>query len=103
MTRLKRAAKREVGLLPATEVPKLETEEEAARWYETHDTSQLPSEPVTEWETSGPAPGLDTIAVRVSRREIEELKRRAQRLGIGYTTYVRVLINRHVLDEPPIG
>jgi len=38
----------------------------------------------------------------VSRVEIEELKLRAKRLGIGYTTYVRMLINRHVLREAPI-
>ena len=101
MTRLKAQGK--ARLLPATEVPELSTEEEVAQWYETHDTSQLASEPVDEREASVPAPGLETIAVRVSRREIEELKRRAQRLGIGYTTYVRILINRHVLDEPPIG
>ena len=49
------------------------------------------------------APSLETIAIRVSGREVAELKRRAARLGIGYTTYVRMLITRHVLEEAPIG
>lgn len=88
-------------LLPAETTPTFRTEADAADWYATHDTSRLPTEPAKDVE---PAPGpLVTVAVRVSAREVAELKRRAARLGIGHTTYVRMLINRHVLSEPPMG
>ncbi|MBM2812838.1 MAG: CopG antitoxin of type toxin-antitoxin system [Chloroflexi bacterium] len=91
--------------MPATSVPLFKTEEDAANWFDTQDTSELPLEilPPDENGVATPQPALETIAVRVSRREVDELKRRAAHLGIGYTTYVRILINRHVLDEPPIG
>lgn len=76
------------------------TEAEAAEWYSTHDTSALPTVRVRD---GGAAPGaLVTLAVRLSPREVEELKRRAASLGIGHTTYLRMLVNRHVLNEPPI-
>jgi hypothetical protein len=81
----------------------LKTVEEAAEWYDTHDTSRLAGDLVADGDRELRALRLETIAVRVSGREVEELKRRAARLGIGYTTYVRMLINRHVLEEPPIG
>ncbi len=89
-------------LLPAKSVPHGLSDEEARDWYDTHDTSELPAELISDSD-EGPPPALETVPVRVSRREIEELKRRGRRLGIGYTTYVRMLINRHVLEEPPIG
>lgn len=91
-------------LRPAKREPHFASEAEAAEWFGAHDTSQLPGEVVRDDESqAGSPPRLETIAVRVSAREIEELKRRAARLGIGYTTYARMLINRHVLSEPPIG
>lgn len=85
----------------ATVVPDLGSEADAADWYDTHDTAHLPSEPAEDYGRLA-KPALDTVAVRLSRREVNELKRRAAKLGIGYTTYVRMLINRHVLQEPPI-
>lgn len=90
------------NLLPANRVPEGLTEEATGDWYDTHGTSDLPGEIISDSD-EGPVPALETVAVRVSRREIEELKRRARRLGVGYTTYVRMLINRHVFEGPPIG
>lgn len=91
----------ELLLADAMTVPKLPSEVEAAEWYDTHDTARLPSESL-EGDDRKVRPGLETVAIRLSRREVDELKRRAGNLGIGYTTYVRMLINRHVLQEPPI-
>ena len=99
----KGSATARLRLASATHVPDFETEAEAAQWYDTHDTSKLPGEPVPAADMGVRAPTLETIAVRVSAHEVEELKRRAARLGIGYTTYVRMLITRHVLTEAPIG
>lgn len=102
-TRRRGAASSPGRLAAANEWPELKTEAEAAAWYDTHDTSRLPSKAVRETDSGARSASLETIAVRVSRREVEELKRRADRLGIGYTTYVRILITRHVLEEAPIG
>ena len=87
-------------LAVAEEIPDLQSEAAAAHWYDSHDTSRLRTESVDDHTPA--RGGLETIAVRVSRVEIEELKLRAKQLGIGYTTYVRMLINRHVLREAPI-
>ena len=84
----------------ASEVPEVPSEAAAAEWYDTHDTSQLETESVDGRSSTGR--GLETVAIRVSRHEILELKRRAKDLGVGHTTYIRLLINRHVLREPPI-
>ena len=73
---------------------------EAAVWYDTHDTTGLDTEEVP---VERPRPGLTTVAVRLAPGEVAELQRRAKRLGVGYTTYVRMLINRHVLEEKPLG
>jgi len=83
----------------ACEEPEFKTDEEAAAWYMTHDTAKLD---LVE-ETLPPRSRLTTVAVRLPEAEIEELKKRARRLGIGYTTYVRMLINRHLVEEKPIG
>lgn len=77
----------------------LMTEEEAADWYGANDTANLDVEEVP----LPPRGGLLPVAIRLPEAEVNELKRRARRLGIGYTTYIRMLVNRHVLDEPPIG
>ncbi len=85
-------------LLPATQEPEFKSVEEAAEWYDTHDTSQLPGEEVIAEPGGAAATHLETVAVRISSREIEELKRRSARLGVGYTTYMRMLINKHIAD-----
>lgn len=73
-------------------MPDFASDEEAADWYATHDLSKLPLE-----EVPLPRRGkLATVAVRLPERELEEIKARADRLGIGYTTYIRMLVNRHV-------
>jgi hypothetical protein len=95
--------KRAKTLLPATEVPEFSSIEEAAAWYDTHDTSALPSEPVEDYPGSENWPrGFEHIILRLTASEAEKLRRRAAKLKIDYTTYVRLLINRHVLREPPM-
>lgn len=79
--------------------PDFSTEAEAADWYNEHDLSGIPVEEVEQ----PPRGALVTVAVRLPAAEIQELKRRAARLGIGYTTYLRMLVNRHILEEKPIG
>lgn len=86
-------------LLPGGRVPPdFATEEEGTDWYLTHDTSELGGERVE----MAPRTGLVDVQIRLPAVEIEELERRAPRLGIGYATYIRLLVNRHVLSEPPL-
>lgn len=83
----------------AYDVPELKTDDEAADWFGTDNTSGLDVE-----EVSLPPRGhLLPVAIRLPEAEVNELKRRSRRPGIGSTTYIRMLVNRHVLDEPPIG
>lgn len=96
MTRTRgRPPEMEVGY----EEPEFKTDDEAAEWYMTHDASKLGLVEVG----IEPRGRLETVAIRLPAGEIEQLKVRARRLGIGYTTYIRMLINRHLLDEKPIG
>jgi predicted DNA binding CopG/RHH family protein len=83
----------------AYEEPEFKTDEEAAAWYMAHDIAKLDfvEEPLL------PRTRLTTVAIRLPEAEIEDLKKRARRLGIGYTTYIRMLINRHLMEEKPIG
>jgi predicted DNA binding CopG/RHH family protein len=83
----------------AYDVPRIASNDEAADWYLEHDTSKLDVEEVP----LSPRGRLVTVAIRLPEFEVDELKRRSARLGIGYTTYVRMLVNRHILDEEPIG
>ena len=83
----------------AYEEPEFKTDDEAAELYMMHDTSKLP---VDEVEIA-PRGRLTTVAIRLPEAEVDKLKGLAGRLGIGYTTYIRMLINRHLIEEKPIG
>ncbi len=86
-------------LSPAYETPEFKDDDEAAAWYLTHDTAKLD---LVEEQLALRSP-LKTVALRLPGAEIEELKKRARRLGVGYTTYIRMLVNRHLIEEKPIG
>lgn len=92
----------ESQLLPAREEPEFESNEDAAEWYGTHDTSGLPPGEPVHIKRYAKSP-LTTVAIRLSPREMAELKARASQLSVGYTTYIRMLVSRHVLHEPPLG
>ena len=93
----------DLELLPASAVPPFASEADAAEWYGSHDTSELPGEEVTEdFGYGGESAKLETICVRITRREMDELEQRAKNLSTDSVSYVRLLINRHVLDEKPL-
>jgi predicted DNA binding CopG/RHH family protein len=97
---LVRAAKSRTASVPPDDA----SDEEVARWLAETDLSELELEEVTRPSEAAPAraKGLTTVSLRLPGWEIDELRKRAERLGVGYTTYIRLLVNRHVLDEPPI-
>ena len=88
------------SLIPARTVPPFGNDADEAEWYSTHDTYHVPTYPVIDPEDSGIAPGFGFVAVRLFRKEIEEMERRARSLDMDVSTYARLLINRHLFDEP---
>lgn len=88
------------SLIPARTVPPFGNDADEAEWYASHDTYHVPTYPVIDPEDSGISPGFGFVAVRLFRKEIEELERRARSLDMDVSTYARLLINRHLFDEP---
>jgi predicted DNA binding CopG/RHH family protein len=90
---------------PAPVPPADTTEDEVAKWFAENDMSEYDFEEVKDWRPPAVEGqrGLTTVSLRLPGWEIEELRRRAERLGVGYTTYIRLLVNRHLFEEKPIG
>ena len=87
------------------EPPPGATEDEIASWFAEVDLSELDLDEVTNTAVVAdprPARGLQTVSLRLPGWEVAELRKRADRLGLGYTTYIRLLVNRHLIDEEPI-
>ncbi len=70
------------------------TLEELADYYDRTDTGELP------WEEAEDAiierPELEQISIRLPKEDIAELKRRASKAGIGYTTLLRMILREHL-------
>ena len=62
--------------------------------FDATDAGELPWEEATEVEIARPE--LEQISIRLPREDLAELKRRAQRLGVGYTTLIRMILRQHI-------
>ncbi len=53
-----------------------------------------------DWEEANDAeidrPELEQISIRLPRQDVADLKRRAARSGIGYTTLIRMILREHL-------
>jgi predicted DNA binding CopG/RHH family protein len=69
--------------------------EELARYFDQTDVS-LPD----AWEEADDAvverPELEQISLRLPKDDIAEIKRRANRAGVGYTTLIRMILREHL-------
>lgn len=69
--------------------------EELARYFDRSDVS----DPDT-WEEVDDAiverPELEQISLRLPKDDLAEIKRRANRTGIGYTTLIRMILREHL-------
>jgi predicted DNA binding CopG/RHH family protein len=67
---------------------------ELADYYDRTDTGAFP------WEEAEDAiierPELEQISIRLPKEDIAELKRRASKAGIGYTTLLRMILREHL-------
>ena len=68
--------------------------EELADYFDNTDLGEVPSEEVTDveierWE-------LEQGSLRLSVQEVKELRRRAAKLGVGYTALIRMILRDHL-------
>lgn len=67
---------------------------ELADFWDTHDSTEFDLEDAGD--VSFQRPELEQVTIRLPKQLVERLKRRASALGIGYTTYARMILARHV-------
>ncbi|MCA1719496.1 MAG: BrnA antitoxin family protein [Actinobacteria bacterium] len=71
--------------------------EELADYYDRTDTGDLP------WEEADHViierPVLEQISIRLPKEDLERIRRRAAKAGVGYTTLIRMILRAH-LDDP---
>ena len=69
--------------------------EELARSFDQTDVSDPDA-----WEEADDAvverPELEQISLRLPKEDIAEIKRRANRAGVGYTTLIRMILREHL-------
>ncbi len=79
-------------------IPKFETEEEAAEFWDTHSLADY-IEDTEVVEVSFPRIALKQVCLRLAPGQIERVKRIAETKGIGYQTLLRMWITERVQAE----
>lgn len=70
---------------------------EMAEFFDRTDTTELDLDGVDEVVIERPE--LEQISIRLPKEDLEALRRRAARSGVGYTTLIRMIVRAH-LDNP---
>jgi predicted DNA binding CopG/RHH family protein len=65
-----------------------------AEHFDRTDAADLPWEPAEHAEIARPE--LEQVSLRLPKEDLTELRRRAARAGIGYTTLIRMLVRQHL-------
>jgi predicted DNA binding CopG/RHH family protein len=77
--------------------PTRERVEELTDLYDRTDTSEL------SWEEADDVvierPELEQISIRLPKDDLERIRRRAAKAGIGYTTLIRMILRAHLDDS----
>lgn len=68
--------------------------EELADFYDRTDTGDLEGEEVTDVEIE--RWDLEQVSLRLPAQDVREFKRRASKLGTGYTTLIRMILRDHL-------
>lgn len=68
--------------------------QEMAEFFDRTDTSQLDLEPADDVVVEKPE--LEQISIRLPKEDLEALRRRAARSGVGYTTLIRMIVRAHL-------
>lgn len=72
--------------------------EELANYYDETDLGD------TAWNESAVEvehPELEQVSIRLPKDDLDLLKKRASRLGVGYTTLLRMVVREHLRSAPP--
>jgi hypothetical protein len=86
MTLMPTSKRSEADLEPGTEVPEFASREEAAQWFDTHDTSELWDDPVQPEPTRNP---MVSHSIRFDRPTIDRIRAVADARGVGVTSLMR--------------
>ncbi len=70
--------------------------EELADYYDNTDLGDVPSEEATDVEIEGWE--LEQVSLKLPARDVKELRGRAAKMGIGYTTLIRMILRKHLRD-----
>ncbi len=65
-----------------------------AEHFDATDASDLPWEEEADVEIRRPE--LEQVSIRLAKEDLAELKAQAARMGVGYTTLVRMVLRRHL-------
>ena len=68
--------------------------EQLAEHFDVTDASDVAWDEADDAEIDRPE--LEQISIRLPRQDVAELKRRARRRGIGYTTLMRMILREHL-------
>ncbi len=71
--------------------------QEIAEFFDRADTSELGLEPADDVAIERPE--LEQISIRLPKKDLDALRRRAAKSGVGYTTLIRMIVRAH-LDNP---
>jgi len=80
-------------------IPKFKSEEEEAKFWDTHDTTGFLDEFKEVHNIRFPKPRKRLISVRMDDRQIQSLKQVAETKGIGYLTLIRLWIMERLSRE----
>ena len=84
-------------------IPEFKNIEKEARFWDTHDTSEMDLEPVDiVFVRKTP---MVSISLRIPSEDLEKIKRFAKKHGIPYTTLMRNMIRRKLgfLEKQEVG
>ena len=71
--------------------------QEIAEFFDRTDTTELDLDGVDDVAIERPE--LEQISIRLPKEDLEALRRRAAKSGVGYTTLIRMIARAH-LDNP---
>jgi len=70
--------------------------QEMAEFFDRTDTGELDLEPADDVVVGS---DLEQISIRLPKEDLDALRRRAAKSGVGYTTLIRMIVRAH-LDNP---
>ncbi len=69
---------------------------EIADFFDRTDTSELSLQEADDVVVERPE--LEQISIRLPKEDLEAIRRRAARSGVGYTTLIRMILREHLHD-----